>query len=186
MEKFICLVVSMMCIHAVAVGQSDEKYLEGAVPEKEGKVIFSKTFALPGESKDAVFDRMFEWLESRMKSNKNDSRIVLSEKEKGQIVAVGEEYLVFLSNAFTLDRTLMSYNIVILCEAGKGEVRMDKIRYEYEGEKITAENMISDKEAMNKKKTSMYRRNRKFRVQTVDFVEELFDAVKDSLTAQKE
>jgi len=186
MEKFIrFLVVSMMCVH-VAYGQTDKKYLEGAVPEKNGKIIFSQEFSLPGQSKDAMYDRLYNWLESRMKANANDSRIVLSEKEKGQIVAVGEEYLVFLSNAFSLDRTLMTYQVVIECEAGKGVVRLEKIRYEYENDKYTAEYMISDKEALNKKKTTMYRRNKKFRVKTVDFAEELFESVEGGLSRKKE
>ena len=90
---FLCLPVSVMA-------QKDKnyhsKYLAGAVPEVDGKVVFSKEFNIPGMSQDEIFDRMMKWMETRLKENKNQgSRVAYSDKEKGIIAGVGEEWIVF-------------------------------------------------------------------------------------------
>ncbi len=133
---------------------------------------------MEGADRNAIYDRAYEWLGKRMEANGNNSRISYTKKEEGQIVAQGEEYLVFSSNAFSLDRALMDYNLVVLCGPGRCEVSMERIRYNYEDNRYTAEEQISDEAALNKKKTGIYRGNKKFRVATVDYVEDLFESVK--------
>lgn len=176
MGKIICfLVIVVACMPMFLFAQDDSKYLAGAVPEVDGKVVFTKEFDLKGADRDAIYDRVYEWLDNRMAANENNSRILYTNKEEGQIVAQGEEYLVFSSSAFSLDRTMMNYNLVVLCESGKCEMRVDRIRYKYEDNRYTAEEQISDQVALNKKKASLYRGNRKFRVKTVDYVNDLFE-----------
>ena len=52
----------------------DEKlYLAGAVPEKDGKVVFSREFSIPGMSEEDIFNRMQKWMESRLKENGNEA-----------------------------------------------------------------------------------------------------------------
>ncbi|MDR0393627.1 MAG: DUF4468 domain-containing protein [Tannerella sp.] len=177
MRKIIrCLVMVAACMPVLLFAQDDDsKYLAGAVPEVDGKVVFTKEFDLKGADRDAIYDRIYEWLDKRMKANENNSRISYTKKEEGQIVAQGEEYLVFSSNAFSLDRSMMSYNLVVLCKPGKCEMSIERIRYSYEDSRYTAEEQISDGMALNKKKTSIYRGNRRFRVKTVDYVDDLFE-----------
>ena len=64
----LCLPVSVM---AQKDKNDDSKYLTGAVPEVDGKVVFSKEFNIPGMSQDEIFDRMMKWMETRLKENKN-------------------------------------------------------------------------------------------------------------------
>lgn len=64
----LCLPVSVM---AQKDKNDDSKYLAGAVPEVDGKVVFSKEFNIPGMSQDEIFDRMMKWMETRLKENKN-------------------------------------------------------------------------------------------------------------------
>jgi flavin reductase (DIM6/NTAB) family NADH-FMN oxidoreductase RutF len=168
------LIMAMAFMPVISLAQADNKYLAGAVPEEEGKIVFRKEYELKGADRDAIYERVYNWLEERMKVNENNSRILFTKKEDGQIVAQGEEYLVFSSNAFSLDRALMSYNIIAFCEQDKCEIQMERIRYQYEDKKYAAEEQISDKMALNKKKTAIFRGNRKFRVYTVDFVDALF------------
>jgi len=156
----------------------DTRYLAGAVPEVEGRVVFAKEFDLPGIEQNSIYDYVYSWLDERMKANNNESRIVFAEKEKGQIVASGEEFVVFSHNALALDRALMNYNLVVHCKPGKCEMQIERIRYNYEGKKYTAEEMVVDKVALNKKKTSIYRGYRKYRVSTVDYADNLFDGAK--------
>ena len=58
-----------MCLPVTLQAQknSDSKYLAGAVPEEEGKVVFSKDFSIPGMSQDEIFERMKKWMEKRAK-----------------------------------------------------------------------------------------------------------------------
>ena len=58
------VITLLLCIPALTYAQDDNddekenpsKYLVGAVPEIDGKVVFSKEMLLPGLSKDQVYD----------------------------------------------------------------------------------------------------------------------------------
>ena len=167
----------LACLPAISWAD-DDKYLEGAVPEVDGKVVFSKEVDMQGIDQDAIYEYMYAWLDKRMKANNNVSRIVLAEKEKGQIVAVVEEYLVFTDNALSRDRAIMNYNIIISCSSGKYKLQIDRIRYNYEKDKYTAEEMIVDKVALNKDKTAIFAGYKKFRINTIDFVNDMFEAIR--------
>lgn len=172
------LMIAMACMPVVLWAADDDRYLAGAVPEVDGKIVFTKEFNLPGVNQQSIYEHIYNWLDSRMKANGNGSRITYSDKEKGQIVASGEEYLLFSNTALSLDRSLMSYNFVILCEPEKCEMQVERIRYTYEDDKYTAEEQISDKVALNKKQTAIFRGYRKFRVKTIDYVNDLFDSAR--------
>lgn len=179
--------VLCICLPNLLVGQEDSKYLAGAVPEVDGKVVFTKVFELPGVAQDAIYDRIYPWLDERMKANENKSRVVYSQKNKGQIVASAEEYLVFSSTALALDRANMTYQVVVDCEPGKCLIKVERIRYTYqEDEKYTAEEQIADNIALNKDKTNIFRGYKKFRVKTIDFVDELFEGARQAFGIQKE
>ena len=168
--------LTMICMPAILLAD-DSKYLAGAVPEVDGKVVFTKEFDLPGLDRNSVYDHIYNWLDGRMKANNNTSRIVYAEKEKWQIVAAVEEYIVFADKALLRDRALLSYNIVVSCSSGKCEVRIERIRYKYDDKKYTAEEIIADNIALNKKKTSIYVGCKKFRIKTVDYVDDMFENV---------
>lgn len=175
MGKLVCfLMIAMACMPAILWADDDNKYLTGAVPEVDGKVVFMREFDLPGIDQNSIYEHVYAWLDNRMKASGNGSRIAYSEKEKGQIVASGEDYLVFSNSALSLDRTLMTYNLVVLCKPGKCEMQLERIRYNYEDNKYTAEEQIADNVALNKKKTAIFRGYKKFRVKTIDYVDELF------------
>ena len=178
----LCLPVSVM---AQKDKNDDSKYLAGAVPEVDGKVVFSKEFNIPGMSQDEIFDRMMKWMETRLKENKNQgSRVAYSDKEKGIIAGVGEEWIVFKSSALSLDRTWVNYQITVTCKPEKCFMEVEKIRFTYgENEKYTAEDWISDKYALNKAKTKLIRGLAKWRRKTVDFADNLFTGAAQALGA---
>lgn len=158
------------------VAQEDAKYLEGSVPEVEGKVVFEKELTFPQASKASIYDIALEWAQKRF--SKENNRVVFSDKESGDLAAVGEEFLVFASSALSLDRTLMSYRLIIDCEDNKANIKVNGIRYEYnvsyqrDPERYTAEEWITDKSAISKGKLN--RINGKFRKGTIDYIDELF------------
>ena len=79
-----------LCMPALLHAQRDDsKYLAGAVPEADGKVVFTKDFSIPGMSQDTIYSRLLKWMDTRLAKNENTSRVVYSDREKGQIVGMG-------------------------------------------------------------------------------------------------
>ena len=176
-----------LCLPAVlhAQDKDDSKYLAGAVPEVDGKVVFTKEFSIPGMSQDEIYERLLNWMDARLEKNENTSRVVFSDKEKGQIVGVGDEWIVFSSTALSLDRTQILYQLTITCQPEKSILEVEKIRFNYrEGkEKYNAEEWIVDKYALNKTKTKLVRGLAKWRRKTVDFVDDLCLGAAEALSA---
>jgi len=184
------LVLFIFCLPVMIQAQEDESentknYLVGAVPEIDGKVVFSKEFNLPNYSKDQAFDKVMSWMEKRLKKNNNTSRVLYSDKEKGIIVGSGEEYLVFKSSSLSLDRAVIKYQMTATCMPGKCIMNIERIFYDYENDKkIPAELQISDKEVLNKDKTKILRGYAKFRIKTVDFVDDTFAHLQTAIGAK--
>ena len=180
-------ILSCFCVSAMLYAQDrdDTKYLAGAVPEVNGKVIFSKEFSIPGMSQDEVYDRIFQWMDARLKKNGNNSRIVLFDKAKGRIIGLGDEWIVFSSSALSLDRTQITYQLTAICQPEKCVLRIEKIRFSYrEGtEKYTAEEWVTDRYALNKTQTKLVRGLAKWRRKTVDFADSLVQGVAEALSA---
>ena len=172
------LLLFLLFIPSLLIAQEDQKYLAGAVTEDDGKVVFSKEISMPSLSKDQIYDIMYSWAQQYF--SEDGRRLVYSDKDKGDIAAVGEEYLVFQSTALSLDRSLINYRVTIECENNSAKIKMTGIRYEYnvsyqrEPEKYTAEEWITDKFALNKKKDKLNRGNGKFRRKTIDLADEMF------------
>ncbi len=182
----------LLCLLLGAAAQAqenkDSKYLSGAVPEVDGKVVFSKEYSIPGMSQDEVFDRLLRWMEGRLQENKNDSRVLYTNREKGQIVGMGDDWIVFSSSALSLDRTRILYQLTVVCQPEKCSFSIEKIRYIYmDGEeKYVAEEWITDKYALNKAKTKLVRGLAKWRRKTVDFADAYYQQVADALSAVDE
>lgn len=178
--------ITMVGMYAQEV-KDDSKYLAGAVPEVDGKVLFAKDFSIPGMDQNEIFERMQQWMDARLKKNDNTSRILLTEPENGLLVGMGDEWIVFSSTALSLDRTRILYQLTVNCAAEKCRLEVSKIRYVYrEGkEKYTAEEWIVDKYALNKTQTKLVWGLAKWRRKTVDFVDALCLEVADALSAVK-
>ena len=175
-----------LCMPALLHAQRDDsKYLAGAVPEADGKVVFTKDFSIPGMSQDTIYSRLLKWMDTRLAKNENTSRVVYSDREKGQIVGMGDEWIVFSSTALSLDRTKILYQLTLTCQPEKCTLEVEKIRFSYrEGkEKYTAEEWITDKYALNKSKTKLVRGLAKWRRKTVDFVDDLCVDITEALSA---
>lgn len=189
--KLFCLVVMLSVLPAItlqAQKRDDSKYLVGAVPEKDGNVVFSKTFSVPDMTQEEIYNRMHQWIDADMKANQNTSRIVYTDKQKGEIIAISDEWMVFSSTALALDRTRIIYQLSVTCQDENCELEISKIRYIYREnkEKYTAEEWISDEYALNKKKTKLIRGLAKWRRKTVDFVDEKVQEAIDALSTIEE
>lgn len=170
------ILIVFLFISFWGMAQEDARYLDGKVPEIDGKVVFETQFDLPSTSDEELFRMLKGWAEARFSEEGN--AIVFTDSVKGDLAAVGKEYIVFSSSALALDRALMSYRLVAHAANGQIILRMNGIKYDYnvsyqrDAEKYTAEEWITDKAALSKGKLN--RINGKFRKGTIDYVEELF------------
>lgn len=166
-----------------AFAQEDSKYMEGAVPEVDGKVIFQTELTSTVLSPEMVYETINKWMHERF--SREGCRVVYENSEDGQVAAVGEEYIEFSRTVLALDRARMSYQVTAECKGQSCLLQFKNIRYEYdvtyqrEPEKYTAEEWITDKYAIYKGKLN--RISGKFRTKTVDFADQLFADAKKAL-----
>lgn len=175
-----------LCMPALLYAQKDDsKYLAGAVPEVDGKVVFTKDFSIPGMSQDTIYARMLRWMSTKLAQNENNSRVVFADKKEKLIVGIGDEWMVFSSTALSLDRTKILYSLSAICLPEKCTLEVEKIRFSYRDgkEKYTAEEWITDRYALNKSKTKLVRGLAKWRRKTVDFVDALCVGAAEALSA---
>ena len=167
--------------------QTDKKYMEGAVPVVDGKVTFSTEIKVSTLTQDQIHETLLEWANNRYKpTDKHSARVVYSNQEEGAIAIAGDEYIVFTSNALSLDRARTYYQLLLTSEKGKCTINISKIRYHYDearngGVKYVAENWITDEVALNKTKTKIYPIMGKFRKKTIDLKDDIIKDIQATL-----
>lgn len=164
------------------------KYLEGAVPMKDGEVVWDATFE-NGKSASENYDIMLKFLTNMTKEEEQtqESCVTLVSPNDKKIVAHYVEWLLFSNKLLSLDRTEMQYVVECDCYDKKVYVKIFRIRYHYEenrkgGERFQAETWITDKYALNKKKTKLAKYSGKFRRCTVDRMEEILQKINNEVT----
>ncbi|MBQ8157686.1 MAG: DUF4468 domain-containing protein [Prevotella sp.] len=160
----------------------DAKYLAGAVPLVNGKVLFETTIEAPGKSKKEIYDILLaEMTKMTKEANQfEQSRIVLADEENNkQVVASYQEWLVFKNKPLVLDRTRLFYHLIAEIQDGKATIKMTRIYYLYDEERqpttYQAEEWITDKYGLNKKMTKPSRVSGKFRRKTIDRKDFIFN-----------
>ena len=193
LRKCIYWLIGIMCmcpalLHAQEL--EDSRYLEGAVPEVNGKVVFSKEYNISGMSQQEIMRRTQDWMEKLLERNRNNSRIVLTDETQGLVVGMQDHYLVFSNTALSLDRTRMVCQLTATAQPESLKLELSKIRYIYkegkEDNTYPAEEMISDEYALNKAHTKLSRGYAKWRRKTVDYVDSLYLSLADAMSATQE
>lgn len=166
----------------------DAKYAAGTVPEVDGKVTFEETIKVPGMSADVLYDRVLNAITDITKEPKqhDNSRISAVNKHEHIVAASLTEEMIFSHGALAKDFTDFKYTLIATCHDGSVDLKLFRISYEYEKERethavFTAEDWITDKEALNKKGTNLYRGNGKFRKKTIDRKDEVFAFIKSRI-----
>lgn len=159
----------------------DAKYLAGAVPEVDGRVVFTTTIKAPGKSAKQIFDLLKADFERITKESNQfeQSRIALADSVKMQVVGNYQEWLVFKNKPLNLDRTRFFYTLIADCSDGEATIQLTRIHYLYDEERLAltykAEEWITDKWGLNKKQTKLARVSGKFRRKTIDRKDYLFN-----------
>ncbi len=97
-----------------------DNYLNGAVTEKNGVVVFEETFIVPGKSKANIFESLKNYTQSIMTGENHlpQSRIIELSPKEGFIAASVEETLWFKRTALVSDFTRFFYHLVFEVSEG--------------------------------------------------------------------
>ena len=177
----LCLGMSLMAGWA----QVEAKYAAGSVPVVNGRVMFQETIPTT-LSADASYKKISTWAKERFnKPNVIISKFITKDARNSQLSLTAEEYLVFTNRFFVLDRTRINYWLELQCADNSTTVKLTRINYWYEEErdggiKFSAEEMITDEKAFNKK-GKLLKDQGKFRRKTIDFFEECVEQISQQL-----
>ena len=170
----------------------DAKYLvEGVVPVVDGKVCFETNIKAPGKSAEEIYRILLAQLEKMVKepNQLENSIVAVKDSVKHEIGAVFHEWLVFKSVSLSLDQTQFNYQILVFCKDGEADVKLTRISYDYDVNRdpkhYSAEEWITDKYCVNKKRTKLYPISGKFRRKTIDRKEFIFNKFESLLNNQK-
>ena len=182
--KRILLFLLACCPMLLCAQEDNSKYLAGAVPVVNGKVIFTEVIQASDMSKRQIYDALLKWAEKRFTPSKGQKgRVAYFEEKKGQIACLGEEYLqLSATNSFFLDRATIKYRLVINCLDGSCKMEMYNISY-FHGDdtEMEAEDWITDETGLNKAKTKVVAKYGKLRIKTIDLFDDLTEQVTKTL-----
>ncbi|MBR1668661.1 MAG: DUF4468 domain-containing protein [Bacteroidaceae bacterium] len=172
---------------------------KGAIPEENGKVVFKDVITAPGKTKDDIFAKVAQWASLRYEPNsmrgsytdadffKNIeySKVKSADKQSGAIECQGAEEMIFTAKALVKNYTQAFYLLNLKASDGKVEFKLHTLSYNVdqgEGQflRVAAEEWVTDKECLNKK-GEMRRIPSKYRIKTIDLVEELKKEISEAI-----
>lgn len=164
--------------------KADPKYLEGAVTlNDEGKVEFTMETDANGKSAAQIYDIVYNYM-SGLTQDKNNiaSRVALVNPQEHVIANTMDEWIVFSQSFISLDRTEIKYQLVANIADNSLKLKMTRLYYNYEegrstGFKDAAENVITDKIALTKKKNDLAKIFGKFRKGTINRKDQIFSEI---------
>lgn len=166
--------------------KEDPKYLEGAITlNNDGKVEFQLNTDANGKSAQEIYDIVYKYMAELTQSKNNiSSRVALVNKNEHIIANMMDEWLVFNASFISLDRTEFKYQLVAKISDNALNLTLSRIYYNYEegrstGFKDAAENVITDKIALTKKKNDLAKIFGKFRKCTIDRKDQIFNDLTD-------
>lgn len=164
--------------------KEDPKYLEGAVTlNDDGKVEFTMKTDANGKSAAQIYDIVYNYM-SGLTQDKNNiaSRVALVNPQEHVIANTMDEWIVFSQSFISLDRTEIKYQLVANIADNSLKLKMTRLYYNYEegrstGFKDAAENVITDKIALTKKKNDLAKIFGKFRKGTINRKDQIFSEI---------
>lgn len=163
----------------------------GAIPQENGKVVFKEVISVPGKSKNEIFQNLSQWASLRYEPNSVNgeytdagffknieySKVESADKNSGTIKCIGAEELIFSIKPLAKNYTQAFYTLDLKVNEGSVEFCLNTLSFNVDqGEgvfsRMAAEEWITDEECLNKK-GELRRIPGKFRVKTIDLVDEL-------------
>lgn len=172
--------------------QPDAKYFAPLPKDENGKVYLQREVQLSaGTDQEKAFQKLQTWTDRCML----DSRIIkVTDIPSDQPQTIQRQVcqtIVFSSSLLALDKTEMDYLLTISLQGDKIKLTISHIHYRYNGEnrdrmmlRYSAEDHIADEVALNKKRTKFVHGYKKFRVSTIDLIDEFESSLKFSFLAE--
>lgn len=166
----------------------DPKYGAGTVPTIDGKVEWEYSIKAPGRSDDALMQLAQDAIEALTKQEcqGEESRITAVNKSEHIVASYLDEEMVFSSKALSRDFCRFRYTLIATTKPGEVSLRLCRISYIYDvGRKseytASAQEMITDEIALNKKHTKLYPTYGKFRRKTIDRKDDVFTFIESKI-----
>ena len=159
----------------------DMKYLAGAITyNDENKIEFTLDTDANGKNAKQIYDIVLKYMSELTQNEQNiASRVALVNDAEHVIANTMDEWLVFSQSFISLDRTEFKYQLIARISDNHLNLSLCRIIYNYEegrstGFKEPAEEVISDKIALNKKQNDLAKIFGKFRRCTIDRKDQIF------------
>ncbi len=159
----------------------DLKYLAGAITyNDENKIEFTLDTDANGKTAKQIYDIVLKYMSELTQNDQNiASRVALVNDAEHVIANTMDEWLVFSQSFISLDRTEFKYQLIARISDNHLNLSLGRIIYNYEegrstGFKEPAEEVISDKIALNKKQNDLAKIFGKFRRCTIDRKDQIF------------
>lgn len=159
----------------------DMKYLAGAITyNDENKIEFTLDTDANGKTAKQIYDIVLKYMSELTQNEQNiASRVALVNDAEYVIANTMDEWLVFSQSFISLDRTEFKYQLIARISDNHLNLSLCRIIYNYEegrstGFKEPAEEVISDKIALNKKQNDLAKIFGKFRKCTIDRKDQIF------------
>ena len=183
MKRVFLCIMALFSITLLAQEEQEmdmSKYMVGAIIEKDGKVYFERSIKGPTLSREHIYKTAYLWLEDHLDDEKVKNPVIFENKEMPNtwMASVPEHFLVFKKTMISVDRTFIKYRIRLTASEESLKMEIWDITYEYypgsekEPERYTAEKCITDEYALDKSRTKLNRITSKFRIKTIDMVDE--------------
>ncbi|MFV0469680.1 MAG: DUF4468 domain-containing protein [Dysgonomonas sp.] len=182
--KFVWLLLLLFTSVNAVESQNSGKYLKGAVPLVDGKVVFADTITSK-KSRAEIKALVEKWVAMRFNSNVPTNRQILSDTTQNLLVYQCSDSLIFKKALLVLDYTTLSYKLYIQIEDGRCIASLRYLRYAYpvkdEVERYNAEELITDDTALSSDGKKLLRAYKNFRVFTIDYKDNLFKSLRKQL-----
>ena len=106
--------------------QNESKYMEGAVPVVNGKVVFARYLNVADFSQQQIYNALIDWASRNF--SQGNSRVILSDPETGTIVVQNQNEINVRIGIFPA-KVKMSSVIKMNCSDGKFMIETSRIRY---------------------------------------------------------
>ncbi|MFR9166080.1 MAG: DUF4468 domain-containing protein [Dysgonomonas sp.] len=185
MKKYVLLLLVAFTTTVLYGQDIDPKYLEGAVPLVDGKVVFEKAIKTQNKiSGKELYGLMEKWAKEKYdrKDDKLKNRVLLTDPEKRHIACQGADELLFSKTIISYDATIMHYQLILVISDNECKTTIKNISFDYDYSNdgivnVPAEEMISDKNTLYDNGKKIVRYYRKFRINAVDRIDDIFESI---------
>lgn len=192
----LCALLPLFAVNIVAQTDNLSKYLQGAVPVKNGIIVFEKEYKVPGKNRQQIFSTIRKYVEEQLVNGENSleqSRIIEADSTSGTLAASIEEWMYFKRKAWVTDCARFFYQLNFHIDNEIFKVEMLRLRYIYEEDRygaqnagpMLAEDWITDEEAIKKNGRELTKLGGKFRRFTIDRKDQIFDAAAKAAGAKR-